>query len=54
MYVWDCTRYLVYWKFFKSQIDFARVDFPEPETPQVIRTMVVLSSEVGAINCART
>ena len=48
------TRYLVYWKFSKLQMDFARVDFPEPEIPHVVRTMVVVSPGVGAINCVRT
>lgn len=44
-------RYLACGASFKLQMDFARVDFPEPEIPQVIRTIVVSS---GAINCAKT
>jgi len=50
----DGTRYLAYTIFFNLQIDFARVDFPEPEIPQVIRTIVVVSSGAAGINCART
>lgn len=48
------ARYLAHWGVLKLQIDFARVDFPEPEIPQVIRTIVVLSSGTGAINRTRT
>ena len=36
------TNYLACLEFPKLQIDFARVDFPEPEIPQVIRTIAVV------------